>query len=238
MVGRNTVLSRHSIRDIDKIKANIDNTKILVRCNPIGDWSGDEFDRLNVRGSKIDAVMLPYFKTVAEVETFIALLDASKIEPVLLIETLDAVKNLEEILSVFPFKYVHVGLNDLHIERDTVSMFEPFIDGLINHMVSIFKKNNQNFGIGGIGKIGSDLSPSPEFVLNEHLRLESKVIYQGPSRDFMRKKKHLFEKELFESVADPRNYEKIAREFSRKQLEDSYRLMTIEIEETVKNDVV
>ena len=33
---RDTVLSNHSIDDIRNIKSKINNTKILVRCNPIG----------------------------------------------------------------------------------------------------------------------------------------------------------------------------------------------------------
>ena len=35
-VGRNTVLSDHSIDDALKIRSFINNTKILLRCNPIG----------------------------------------------------------------------------------------------------------------------------------------------------------------------------------------------------------
>ena len=62
-------------------------------------------------------VMLPYFKTIEEVKIFIDLLDTTIIEPALLVETLDAITNLEEIIQVFPFKYIHIGLNDLHIER-------------------------------------------------------------------------------------------------------------------------
>ena len=41
--GRDTVLSNHSIEDIHNIKSKINNTKILVRCKPIGDWSKREF---------------------------------------------------------------------------------------------------------------------------------------------------------------------------------------------------
>ena len=135
--GRNTVLSNHSVSDIQKIKNRVNNTKILVRCNPIGQWSENEFDKINSRCNEVDMVMLPYFKTTEEVKNFIDLLDTTKIEPSLLIETLDAIKNLEEIIKIFPFKYVHIGLNDINIERGTVSMFEPYIDGLMDKITSI-----------------------------------------------------------------------------------------------------
>lgn len=235
--GRDTVLSNHNIDDIQKIKSRVNNTKILVRCNPIGKWSKEEFDEINLRGSDIDMVMLPYCKTIDEVKTFIELLDTSKMEAALLIETMDAICNLEKIIKIFPFKYMHIGLNDLHIERGTVFMFEPFIDGLITKITSIFKENNQNFGIGGIGKIGTNLSPSPECVLNEHLRLNSNgvILSRSFKGNFNEKKKVLFRKRLSKSVEDLRNYEKLAKTLDNKQLLESYKLMKTDIEKTIKN---
>ena len=235
--GRDTVLSNHNIDDIQKIKSRVNNTKILVRCNPIGKWSKEEFDEINLRGSDIDMVMLPYCKTIDEVKTFIELLYTSKMEAALLIETMDAICNLEKIIKIFPFKYMHIGLNDLHIERGTVFMFEPFIDGLITKITSIFKENNQNFGIGGIGKIGTNLSPSPECVLNEHLRLNSNgvILSRSFKGNFNEKKKVLFRKRLSKSVEDLRNYEKLAKTLDNKQLLESYKLMKTDIEKTIKN---
>lgn len=235
--GRDTVLSNHNIDDIQKIKSEVNNTKILVRCNPIGKWSKEEFDEINLRGSEIDMVMLPYFKTIDEVKTFIELLDTSKMEPALLVETLGAISNLEKIIKIFPFKYMHIGLNDLHIERGTVLMFEPFIDGLMTKITSILKKNNQNFGIGGIGKIGTDLYPSPECILNEHLRLNSNgvILSRSFKGNFNEKKKELFRKRLSKSVKDLRNYEKLAKTLDNKQLLESYKLMKTDIEKTIKN---
>ena len=64
-------------------------------------------------------VMLPFFKTDKEVKIFLELLDISKVEPALLIETTSAINNLDDILKLHPFKYVHIGLNDIHIERNT-----------------------------------------------------------------------------------------------------------------------
>jgi hypothetical protein len=236
-VGRDTVLSNHSVYDIQKIKNKVNNTKILVRCNPIGEWSKKEFDEINSRSKEIDMVMLPYFKTAEEVKIFINMLDTTKIEPSLLIETLDAIKNLEEIINTFPFNYVHIGLNDIHIERGTVSMFEPYIDGLMDNVTSILRKNNLDFGIGGIGKIGADMSPTPECVLNEHLRLNSNgvILSRSFKGDFNENNHERFKKELSQSVKDFRSYEKIARNLNSKQLLDSYKIMKTNIEGTIRN---
>lgn len=236
-VGRNTVLSNHSIDDVHKIKSKINNTKILVRCNPIGDWSKSELREINARGEEIDMVMLPYFKTAEEVKTFTEYLDTSKIEPALLIETLDAIINLEDILRIYPFRYLHIGLNDIHIERGTVSMFEPYIDGLMNEITLILNKYNKNFGIGGIGKIGANMHPTPECVLNEHLRLKSNgvILSRSFKGNFSEKKQELFKRDLTKSVKDLRSYEKIANSLSATQLLDSYELMKHDIKNVIKN---
>lgn len=237
-LGRDAVFSNHSLSDVHKIKIKINNTKILVRCNPIGIWSKDEFDEINSRGSEIDMVMLPYFKTIEEVKVFIDLIDTSKIKPALLVETIDAINNLDEILKIFPFSYIHIGLNDLNIERGTISMFEPYVDGLIKKISSICIKNNQIFGIGGIGKIAADMSPSPKHLLNEHIRLNSKgvILSRSFKGSFCEETKDIFKKELSNSIKDFRNYEKIANNLNIKQLAESYELMKADIEETIKNE--
>ncbi len=236
-LGRSTVLSNHFISDVNNIKSKINNTKVLVRCNPIGEWSKKEFEKINLRASLIDMVMLPYFKTIDEVETFFNLLDTSKIEAALLVETLDAITNLETIIEKFSIKYIHIGLNDLHIERGTVFMFQPYIDGLLKRLTSVLRKKNQKFGIGGIGKIGSNLVPSPECVLNEHLRLNSSgvILSRSFKGNFNENTQHQFEKQLSNSVSDFRNYEKIAKTFNEKQLLESYTIMKKDIEKNIKN---
>lgn len=237
-IGRDTVLSNHSITDIGRIRSKINNTKILVRCNPIGEWSKSEFEVINSMGSEIDMVMLPYFKTTDEVKAFIDLLDTSKIEPALLVETVGAIANLEEIIKLFPFRYIHIGLNDLHIERGTVSMFEPFVDGLMGKVTSILRNNNQNFGIGGVGKLGSDITPTPECLLNENLRLNSNGVILSRSFKgiFSEEQKDIFKMELAQSVIDLRNYEKKAKNFNSKQLLESYELMKTDIYRAIKNE--
>jgi hypothetical protein len=235
-IGRNTVMSDHSISDVQKIRRVINNTKILLRCNPIGIHSKKEIEEIN-KTSGIDMVMLPFFKTVKEVKIFIELLDTSKVEPTLLIETTSALDNISDILKLYPFKYVHIGLNDIHIERNTSFMFEPYIDGLLDKAVSILRSNNQKFGIGGIGKIGSDLLPSPECVINEHTRLKSSgvILSRSFKGDFSEESKELFETELTQSVIKFRKQEKYSKTLDEKQLLENYDLMKNDINKVVKN---
>tara|TARA_B110001450_G_scaffold219842_1_gene214992 strand:- start:231 stop:2219 length:1989 start_codon:yes stop_codon:yes gene_type:complete len=234
-IGRNTVMSDHSISDVYKIRSVINNTKILLRCNPIGDHSREEIDEIN-RTTGIDMVMLPFFKTVEEVEIFIELLDTSKAEPCLLIETRSALDNLNDILKVYPFKYVHIGLNDIHIERNTSFMFEPFVDGLLDTAISILRSSNIKFGIGGIGKIGSELLPTPECVINEHTRLKSSgvILSRSFKGNFSEESKEHFEAELIQSVSKFRKHEIYSSKLDENQLLESYVLMQNDIFKVVK----
>ena len=222
-VGRNTVLSDHSIKDVEKIRGVINNTKILLRCNPIGIHSKKEIEEIN-KIDDLDMVMLPFFKTAKEVKIFLELLDTSKVEPALLVETTGAINNLNDILKLYQFKYVHIGLNDIHIERNTCFMFEPFVDGLLEKTVSILNNNNIKFGIGGIGKIGSDLLPSPECLINEHTRLKSSgvILSRSFKGNFNVLSKELFEAELTQSVNKFRNYEKYSKTLDENQLNENY----------------
>tara|TARA_B100000767_G_scaffold172314_2_gene161311 strand:+ start:1813 stop:2649 length:837 start_codon:yes stop_codon:yes gene_type:complete len=235
-IGRNTVMSDHSISDVQKIRRVINNTKILLRCNPIGIHSKKEIEEIN-KTSGIDMVMLPFFKTVKEVKMFIELLDTSKVEPTLLIETTSALDNLSDILKLYPFKYVHIGLNDIHIERNTSFMFEPYIDGLLDKAVSILRSNNKKFGIGGIGKIGSDLLPTPECVINEHTRLKSSgvILSRSFKGNFSEESKELFETELTQSVIKFRKQEKYSKTLDENQLLENYDILKNDINKVVKN---
>jgi hypothetical protein len=235
-IGRNTVMSDHSITDVQKIRSVISDTKILLRCNPIGSHSKKELEEIN-NTSGIDMVILPFFKTVREVEIFIELLDTSKVEPALLIETTSSIDNLSDILKVYPFKYVHIGLNDLHIERKTKFMFEPYIDGLLDRTTSILRSSKIKFGIGGIGKIGSDLLPTPECVINEHIRLKSSgvILSRSFKGDFSEERKELFESELTKSLNKFRMHEKYSKTLDETQLLESFDLMKNDIYKVLNN---
>ena len=229
-------MSDHSISDVQKIRSVINNTKILLRCNPIGIHSRKEIEEIN-KINGLDMVMLPFFKNATEVKIFLELLDTSKVEPALLIETTSAINNLNDILKLYPFKYVHIGLNDIHIERNSCFMCEPFIDGLLEETVSILNNNNIKFGIGGIGKIGSDLLPTPECLIKEHIRLKSSgvILSRSFKGNFNIMSKELFESELTQSVINFRNYEKYSKTLDENQLNENYYLMKKDINRVVKN---
>lgn len=179
-IGRDTVISNHSVMDIRAMRAAVETNSILVRINPMGEHSENEIESAIKEGA--DALMLPFFKTRNEVESFVNLVDG-RCKIFLLLETLDAIKNLDDILKVKGIDYIHLGLNDLHIERNTYFMFEFLADGSIEPIAEKFNKKNLDFGVGGVARYGS-LKPPAERILTEHVRLNSKGVIL--SRSFMK----------------------------------------------------
>jgi hypothetical protein len=166
---RNTVISAHTIEDVKNIRNVVNASKLLVRINPIGDWSEKEINQTIEAGA--DIVMLPYFKAPEEVKIFLSHVN-KRAQTCLLIETLSAVKNIDEILALGNIDFIHIGLNDIHIERKTDFMFEFLADGLLDELIEKIKKYNIPYGFGGMAKV-DELKPKGKSIIAEHYRLGS-----------------------------------------------------------------
>lgn len=177
--GRNTVISGHSLNDVQKMRLALDDPRLLVRINPMGPNSEEEIN--SVISSGANAIMLPYFSSRFEVENFIEIVN-KRSQVFLLLETLKGIEELDSILSLTGIDYVHIGLNDLHIQRKTKFMFEFLTDGSLEPVVESLKNYNIPFGIGGVGKLGH-LVPTPERILTEHIRVGSSGVIL--SRSFL-----------------------------------------------------
>jgi 2-keto-3-deoxy-L-rhamnonate aldolase RhmA len=175
-----TVISRHSINDVKKVKKVLTNSKLLVRVNPIYNHSKEEIDRVIKDGA--DIVMLPFFKYREEVEDFIKFVNG-RVETCLLLETPEAVDDIDSILEVKGIDKIHIGLNDLHLGYNMKFMFEPLADGTVDRLSKKFKKKGISFGFGGIAQLGQGTLPA-ENIIKEHYRLGSSMVIL--SRSFCR----------------------------------------------------
>lgn len=176
--GMDTVQSFHTIEDIKKVASAISTAELLVRVNPIHDAtddyisSKDEIDQAIQNGAKI--LMLPYFKTVEEVKTFIELVDGrTKTMP--LLETPEAVEVIDEILNLEGLDEIFIGLNDLSLGYKKKFMFELLSDGTVEDLCYKFRKKGIPYGFGGIASLGKGVLPS-ENIIREHYRLESTCV--------------------------------------------------------------
>lgn len=164
-----TVISRHSMSDVITMRAELETGRLLVRINPIHEGSAQEIDEVIAAGA--DVIMLPMFHTASEVKTFVGFV-AGRAKTSILVETLGAMTNLEECISIHGVNEVHIGLNDLHLEMKKKFMFELFADGYIDKMADTIKRHDLPFGIGGVARVGEGLLPA-EMLLAEHVRVGS-----------------------------------------------------------------
>ena len=127
----NTVISNHSLEDVKRIDSVLDISQLLVRVNPINEQSKLEIDSVIEQGA--DIIMLPMFKSALEVETFIELVD-SRVKICLLLETQEAVSEIDNILLVKGIDEIHIGLNDLHLSMGLGFMFELLANGVLEKL--------------------------------------------------------------------------------------------------------
>ncbi len=167
-----TVISKHSIEDIKKIKPHLNNSKLLVRINPINMNSRLEIDTCIGYGA--DIIMLPMFKTKKEVETFISFVN-KRAKVCLLLETTQALCRIDDILELNGIDEIHIGLNDLHLAMNLNFMFELLSGGIVDYLSNKIKNKNIPFGFGGIATLDSGMI-SGEMVLKEHIRLDSSIV--------------------------------------------------------------
>jgi len=114
-------------------------SKLLVRVNPIFEGSKDEIDSVIEYGA--DIVMLPFFKTKEEVNKFIGHVNG-RAKAMLLVETPEAVRNIDSILGESGIDYIHIGLNDLHLGYRMKFMFEPLVDGTVEMLCKKIKQKS------------------------------------------------------------------------------------------------
>ena len=203
--GRDTVVSGHSIDDVRAVRDILSRSKLLVRINPWGPWSPAEIDE--AVGAGADILMLPFFKTTEEVRSFISAV-AGRTSTCLLVETPEAERDIDRIVSVAGIDYVHIGLNDLHLARGKRFMFELLVDGTVERLCAVFAGNGLKYGFGGMARIGT-LRPPAENILAEHFRLGSSMVIL--SRSFCDLTRGgdaaAIEASLFEAVSQVRAWE-------------------------------
>ncbi|MBE7081639.1 MAG: aldolase [Clostridiales bacterium] len=173
--GMDTVQSFHTVDDVRKIKKCLTSASLMARCNPIHEktdkYSSSKEEIDGVIDAGADIIMLPFFKTKDEVQKFISFVDG-RAKTLLLIETPEAVENIDEILEVKGIDEVFVGLNDLSLGYGMKFMFELLADGTVERLCTKFVKKGLPYGFGGIAALGKGSLPA-ERVIAEHYRLGS-----------------------------------------------------------------
>ena len=170
--GRNTFISTHQINDVGLIKAQLHQTRLMVRVNPLHPGTADELNAVLAQGA--DLLMLPMFHTADELRAFSHLV-SGRAPIIALLETAGALESLDGWLGTPGLCEVFVGLNDLHLSLGWRFMFEPLAEGLLDGVANRVHAHGLRFGFGGIARLDEGLLPGRD-VLAEHLRLGSAAV--------------------------------------------------------------
>ncbi len=188
--GMDTVQCHHTYHDIKAISEVLNKAELLVRINPIHEASEkytsskEEIEKAIENGAEI--LMLPYFKTKSEVESFVEYVDRrAKVMP--LVETPEAAGIIDDILKIKGIDEIYIGLNDLSLGYGKKFMFELLADGTVEKLAEKIKNKNIPFGFGGLASLNGGLL-SGNMVLKEHYRLGSDMVIL--SRSFCDINKH------------------------------------------------
>ena len=165
--GMDTVQSHHTLEDVNIISKSIKKADLLVRVNPIHEAtdqytsSKEEIDGAITNGA--DIVMLPFFKTLNEVEKFIGYVNG-RAKTMLLLETPEAVEIIDDILNLEGIDEIFIGLNDLSLGYGKKFMFELLADGTVEDLCYKFKKKGIPYGFGGIAALGKGMLPAEKII--------------------------------------------------------------------------
>ncbi|WP_271271710.1 aldolase/citrate lyase family protein [Aliamphritea hakodatensis] len=167
-----TVISQHSIHDVENIKKSLRKAELLVRLNPLHSDTANEIDQSIEAGA--DLLMLPMYRDAEEVKRFTELVNG-RAAVVPLLETYDAAKCIDDVVNINGVSEIYIGLNDLHIDMGLSFIFEPLAMGLVEDLAKKISGAGLKFGFGGIARVGEGAIPG-EMVLAEHLRLGSSSV--------------------------------------------------------------
>lgn len=176
--GLDTVQNHHTVEDVANIKAALSSAKVLVRVNPLHDtiegYPSSKDEIASVIDAGADIVMLPFFKTVEEVEYFIKIVDG-RAKVCLLVETPEAAALLEDIVEVPGIDMIHFGLNDMHLAFGMKFMFQLLADGSVDKWTNIVCRKGIQYGFGGLASLNGGAVPG-RMILKEHYRLGSQMV--------------------------------------------------------------
>lgn len=176
-----TPQNHHSFCDVGSIRKVLNKAQLVVRCNPIHKnvegYPDSRMETEKILELGADIIMLPYFKSAEEVRKHIGYVDG-RAKVYLLLETSQAVEQLDEILKISGIDEIHIGLNDLGICYDKKFLFEVLTDGTVEKICSKIREKGIPYGFGGIGSpegtrcMGKTMVPA-ENLIAEHYRLQS-----------------------------------------------------------------
>jgi hypothetical protein len=166
-----TWISDHQIADLPALRQAVRRGALFARTNPVYPGLEAEIDQLIQMG--VQVLMLPYFTTVAEAETFIRLVNG-RAEVSLLVETAAAAARIDQLACLPGVAEIHIGLNDLYLSLGLKNHFELLVSPLLEMLSQQVLRRGVPFGFGGVGRLGDTRLPvSPDLNYAQYPRLHA-----------------------------------------------------------------
>lgn len=195
-----TWISDHAESDLARIRPLLRHAQLFTRCNPVHPGLRSEIDRLVAAGVRV--IMLPYFKTLADAETFVRFVDG-RAHPVLLVETAEAANLIADLCRIDGVSEIHIGLNDLRLSLGWPSHFHVLVSDFLERVCAPVLEAGHRLGIGGLGRAHDNDLPVPaDLVVAQVVRLRataslvSRSFFRAPApadlvAEFARLRAHL-----------------------------------------------
>lgn len=167
--GRGTWISEHRVEELPALAGALRRSSLFARTDPLNPGSATQVERLLELG--VEVLMLPMFRRAEEVAEYAALV-GRRAHLVLLLETREALADLDAIVTVPGVDELHVGINDMALALGLGNRFEVIVGEAIERVAVATRSAGIPFGFGGLGRVGDSRLPiAPDLIYAQYARL-------------------------------------------------------------------
>jgi 2-keto-3-deoxy-L-rhamnonate aldolase RhmA len=159
-------LSPHVEGSLAAVRAELSRASVFVRTNPLHAGWRDEVDRLLDAGAEV--LMLPDFGSADDVAEALAVIGRRALL-VPLLETVDALADVERLARLEGLVEVHVGLNDLSRGLGVRNRFAVLVRPELERAAVTLRAAGLRVGVGGIARADSSASSTRELPIPSDL---------------------------------------------------------------------
>jgi hypothetical protein len=169
--GRGLFLSAHSWADVASLRQVLPRGSLFVRVDPLNEQTPADVEMAVALG--VDGLMLPFFRDAETVARFADLIHG-RVAILPLVETAEAVENLDQIIGAAGLAEFHVGLNDLALSLGLGSLIDLWGDPVLDRIAAVARARGVRFGVGGVtDPREKGLPVDPAWTIAEHRRIGS-----------------------------------------------------------------
>ena len=147
--GADTQINADTPADLTEVRDAVGRRgRVLCRVNGWGPWTAGEIELALALGA--DEILLPMVRRAGDVDAALDVVRGRAGGLGILVETVDAVRDVEPLLTGRPLSRVYLGLNDLRIDRRARCLFTPLVDGTVDRVAAAARAAAVPFGVAGL----------------------------------------------------------------------------------------